>query len=502
MLTEIPVPPGVVQAGTTYEQKNRWTDANLVRWVNGRLRPVGGWSKITSTPLTGTPTNLLAWKATTGSNELIWTAIGTNSKLYALGDGIYNDVTPTGLVAGNAASSIGLGFGAADFGEEDWGDARSGSGLRIGSNNWALDNWGTTLIACSYADGKVYEFDPTSLPISAATQITNAPIDNQSALVTDQRFLVCFGAGGNRRKVQWSDREDYTVWTPASTNLAGSIELQTAAEIQQAVKVAGQVLILTQTDAHRMEFLGAPLVYGIERIGENCGTLSQRAAIAAENRVFWMGRDGFYVYDGYVKPMPCDVHDFVFDNINYFQRDQITSGHNAAFNEVWWFFPSGATSAPDRYVAYNYLENYWTVGRMERTAWMDGGLWSYPVAATFDGHLYYQEYGWTASGADRKSDVWALTGPIQISQGDKVMAVNQLIIDEDAATSGAVGVSFQLRTNQNQTATTVGPFTAGSNGYTDCRFTARQVEIKVQAQRDERFDYGILRADLRAGGRR
>lgn len=501
-LTEITVPPGVVQAGTNYETKGRWTDANFIRWVNGRMRPIGGWNKITTTALTGTPTNMLAWKATTGATEYTWLAIATNSKLYALADGTYNDITPTGLTVGNDKSKIGLGFGSGAFGASTWGTARAGSNLKLESNNWNLDSWGTTLIACSYADGKIYEFDSTATPIAAATVITNAPTNNDGALVTDQRFLVALGAGGNRRKVQWSDREDYTVWTAASTNLAGSLELQTHAEIKQAVKVGDDVLILTADDAHRMSFIGAPLVYGIDRVGERCGVASRRAAVTAENRAFWMGRDGFYIYDGYIRPLPCDVHDFVFDDLSELQKDQITAGHNAAYNEVWWYFATGTSEYPNKYVAYNYAEGYWTIGRLSRTAWIDTGLFEYPVAASSDGHLYYHEYGWSDSGSDRKDDVYCLSGPIQIGAADRIMAVNQLLIDEDADTSGTVGVSFQLRANPNQSPTTVGPYVVGSNGFTDVRFTARQVEIKVQAQKDGRFDYGILRADMRPGGRR
>jgi hypothetical protein len=502
MLTELKLPPGIVQAGTPYESQGRWQDGNLIRWVNGRMRPVGGWEKITTTALTGTPTNMLGWKVVTSVDDYDWLAIGTESKLYAYADGTYNDVTPSGLTAGNASSSLGVGFGSASYGGQDWGDARTGSNLKLKSNNWSLDTFGNYLIACSYADGRIFVFNPTGTPITAATVIANAPTDNSGVLVTDERFVVALAAGGNPRKVQWSDREDYSTWAPASTNLAGSIELQTHAEIEAGFKVGNDVLIITREDAHRMQYVGAPLVYGVDRIGDRCGIVAHRAGVSADNRAFWMGRDQFYVYDGYVKPLPCDVHDYIFDDINYFQAEQITAGHNSQFNEVWWFFPSSSSTHPDKYVAYNYQEGYWTVGQMPRTAWLDQGVFAYPIAAKSDGHLYYHENGWTDSGSDRKNDIYCLSGPVQLAGGDKTMAVNQLVIDEQADSSGTVGVTFQLRPNQNAAATTVGPFTVGSNGYTDCRFTARQVEIKVQAQKDGRFDYGILRADLRPGGRR
>jgi hypothetical protein len=37
------LPPGVYKNGTLYQAKGRWTDANLVRWIEGAVRPWGGW---------------------------------------------------------------------------------------------------------------------------------------------------------------------------------------------------------------------------------------------------------------------------------------------------------------------------------------------------------------------------------------------------------------------------------------------------------------------------
>lgn len=501
MLTELQVPPGIVQVGTDYEQKNRWKDGNLIRWVNGRMRAVGGWTRITNTALTGVPSNLHGWRVMTNTNFTKWMAIGTHQKLYAYADGTYNDITPTGFVPGHAQTQPGAGYSAGAFNDEDYGDARSSGDLRITAHSWSLDNWGSDLIACSYSNGSIYRFDPTVTVVPAAV-IPNAPTENTAALVTDQRFLVALGAGGNPFRVQWSDREDYNTWTASSTNLAGYLDLATTSEIILGIKVNDAVLILTRTDAHLMNYIGAPLVYGIDRIGEDCGAVGPRSAITADNRVFWMSKESFYMFDGYVKPLPCDVYDYVFDDLDFFQRDQVTAGHNSAFNEVWWHFPSNSAAYNDKYVAYNYQEGYWTIGDMGRTCWMDGGLFEYPIAGDSSGHLYYQEYGWTNSGASRKADIFAKTGPIQLDAGDRIVAVNQLIIDEDPLASGTVGVSFELAANQNAARTTVGPFVAGSNGYTDCRFTARQVNLTVKPQRDDRWDYGILRADIRPGGRR
>jgi hypothetical protein len=87
------------------------------------------------------------------------------------------------------------------------------------ATTWTLDNWGEYLLACSNADGKIYEWDLNIANDGVA--LTNAPVSNKAVLVTAERFVFALGAGGNARKVAWSDQEDNTTWTPASNNQAG-----------------------------------------------------------------------------------------------------------------------------------------------------------------------------------------------------------------------------------------------------------------------------------------
>ena len=112
---DLSIPPGVWRNGTASEAGRRWFDANLVRWFNGRLRPIGGWEKTNSGALTGTARSIIAWKETSG---LKWIAVGTHEKLYVFSgtSGTPSDITPTSpaLVVGNESGVEGLGLGAAD----------------------------------------------------------------------------------------------------------------------------------------------------------------------------------------------------------------------------------------------------------------------------------------------------------------------------------------------------------------------------------------------------
>jgi hypothetical protein len=62
--------------------------------------------------------------------------------------------------------------------------------------------------------------------------------------------------------------------------------------------------------------------------------------VPIDHRIVFMAESDFYLYDGIVKVLPCDVRNFVYGNLNTDQRDKVYGGLNREFNEVWWFYPS------------------------------------------------------------------------------------------------------------------------------------------------------------------
>ena len=98
--------------------------------------------------------------------------------------------------------------------------------------------------------------------------------------------------------------------------------------------------------------------------------------------------------DGRVQPLPCTVRDYVFENFDVQQEDKIFAGSNAAFGEVFWFYTSednsiasGGTAENDRYVVFNYEQQVWYYGTMDRTCWVDRGVDALPIAASSDHYL-------------------------------------------------------------------------------------------------------------------
>lgn len=494
-LVPLEIPPGVYRNGTEYEAKGRWFDTSLIRWREGRLEPIGGWLKADDTQLDGKCRGLLAWRA---NNAERYVAAGTNTKLYASQGGQYYDITPSGFTTGKADSQPGLGWGTATYGIGDYGVSRPSNEL-IDAATWSMDNWGEYLIACSTADGKIYEWQ---LDVeSDAAVVANAPEDNVGIIVTNERYLVALGAGGNKRKVQWSDQEDNTTWTPLATNTAGDLELETNGQISCARRVGNDILIWTDSDVHLMRYLGPPFVYGIERIGVGSGIVGPRAVAVTGNTAVWLSESGFWVYNGSIQPLKCEALLDVTERLNRDQQVKVYGGHNSEFGEAWFFYPSSDSIENDKYIAWDYLQNHWVVGNLARTAWVDQGALSEPLAAGADGYIYEHETGWTNDEATRVGDVYAETGPIEVGQGDRFAVINRIIADEyDTLPSVRATISYK-NTPQLTEASKQYVFNQ-ADGYIDTRINARQLKIKLEATQDDGFKFGTLRMDIKQGSGR
>jgi len=357
-----------------------------------------------------------------------------------------------------------------------------------------MDSFGQFLVACSSTDGKVYEWQLN--PSTKAAVVANAPVSNRAILVTEERFLMCLGAGGNPRLVQWSDRENNTVWTPAATNEAGSLELQTTGRIQCGVRVQNQALILTDIDAHVATYSGPPYVFGIERIGTSCGIVSTQAVAVVDKGAVWMGSRSFYTYSGgAVSEVNCEVADYVFSDINHSQISKVAAVSNANFGEIWWFYPSANSNENNRYVVFNYNDNTWAIGVLARTSGVDAGVYRQPIiASATDKKLYEHEIGFNYDGGEP----FAESGPIIMGNGDNVMSVTQMIPDEK--TQGDVDATFKTRFYPNDVERSFGPFNMANP--TSLRFTGRQVRIRIEGVNADDWRVGINRLEVIQGGRR
>jgi hypothetical protein len=492
MYIPIKLPPGIYRNGTEYQAAGRWYDANLVRWYENTLRPMGGWRKRASGQMTGLCRGFITWRDNSANR---WIAAGTHTKLYAMNEaGTLKEITPTSFTAGIADSLSKTGYGYSTYGTLAYGTARPDTGLITPATTWSMDTWGEYLIACSNADGKLYEWQLGFTTPTLAAVITNAPTSNKAVLVTAERIMFALGAGGNPRKVQWCDQENNTVWTPATDNQAGDYELATPGTLLAGKRVKGVNLLFTDVDVHTAQYVGAPFVYGFEKAGSGCGLISAQSVAAIDTAAIWMSKSGFWIYDGYVKPLPSDVSDYVFGNINFNQASKVYAVHNSKYGEIWWYYPSSGSNENDSYVSFNYRENHWNIGTLARTAGTDAGVFANPLMVSTDGYIYEHEVGFAYDSAS----LYAESGPVQLGNGDNIMSVRQVVPDEQ--TLGEAVVSFKTRNYPTGTQSSFGPYTAANP--TSVRFSGRQVNMRVTGNTLADWRVGVMRLDAVPAGKR
>src|SRR5438105_3572488 len=145
-LIPVSLPVGLYANGTIYEAKNRWYRANLIRWIDGALRPVGGWTAALTVAgatiqATGVPRCALAWRK---NDSTAWIAVGTHTKLAAYSNGVLTDLTPAGIVTGTVDGGASAGFsayGAGNYGAGVYGGAGA-AGAISDADTWSLDTFG------------------------------------------------------------------------------------------------------------------------------------------------------------------------------------------------------------------------------------------------------------------------------------------------------------------------------------------------------------------------
>lgn len=576
-LVPIDVPPGVVRRATPLQSAGRYWDSNLIRWRSGKLLPVGGWSRITSSPLDTTPYAIFSWK-TNGSAPL--TLIGGDTKLFSLEGSIYTDITPDGFVT-PAASQFG-GYGAYEYGALLYGDdtdptyPRPPSAQFLLPFSWTMDTWGSDVLLVASSDGRLLHFEEgetkahqvgvsdittavrssnvitittpehhgfangdsvviagvsvgsmngtftiTSVPTDTTFTYANpgtdttgtggtvstlipCPTNNRGVFVTPERYAVLFGAGGNTRRVAWSNQEDYTNWDFANvTTTAGFLDLDTSDSIIMAAGVREGTLIWTNNEAWIMRYIGLPFVYSIERIGQGCGLMAPQSFATFAGRCVWMGKEGFWIYDGgVVKPLPCDVGSYVFDSVDPNSGALYSHGSDSGvFPEAWFWYPELGEDTPNRYVIYNYAEGWWSIGEMERTASSPSGVYTYPILGSSDGNLYFQEDGWTAAGVPITTDRYAETASINVLNGNRIANITQAITDSGYSYDNTQLTLFSTFAPQGAE-TSFGPYISRADGYTDMRASGRDFRVKVESTKDEEWSIGAIRLEVKPGGQR
>ena len=337
----------------------------------------------------------------------------------------------------------GNGWGAGTWGRLTWGSAAAITTTSV-LRKWTHDNFGEDLLL-NVRNAGIYYWDKTNGFATRAVQLSSlagsdlCPTIATQIMVSDRdRHILAFGCDPESNIgtqdpliIRFSSQESLTDWRTLPTNTAGELRLGSGSEIVCAIETRQQILVYTDTSLYTLQFLGPPVTFGVNLISENTSIRSSTAAIAVEDSVFWMGLNDFYIYTGAVQKLPCTVRDFVFNDFNYQEAQKVFASANAGFSEIWWFYPSAASSEIDKYVVFNYEQKIWYVGSLTRTAWIDHGVSEFPVAASSDGYLYNHETGNDDGSTNPASAITAHieSSQIDIGDGDKFSFISRIIPD-------------------------------------------------------------------------
>lgn len=436
------------------------------------------------------------------------------------------------LPVGLEIEVAGTGWGAGSWSRGAWG---SGTSIAVQTNQnirlWSVDNFGENLIMNPRGLG-LYIWKPANgysvtnpaVNISTEAGASDVPTGCLTVLTTDDRHVVAFGVNPlgeseiDTLLIRWCDQEDYANWTPAVTNTAGDLRIPLGSYVVTAKQTRQEILVWTDTSLHSMKFVGAPYTFNLETLGDNTSIIGPNTAITVNNVTYWMGKDKFYAYSGRIETLPCQLRRYVFSNINFNQSDQFTVGLNEQFNEITWFYCSQNSNYIDRYVVYNYLENIWYYGTMNRTAWLDSHTRGKPFA-TAGGYMYQQETGYDNGDTNPPTalDAYIESCLFDIDDGQVFSFVQRFIPDmsfqNSTVSNPSATVTLTTRNFPGSTTLQTKTNTVTQTGGTDLdevytpqvwtRLRGRHMSIRISSTDiGVQWQVGSFRLDLRTDGRR
>jgi hypothetical protein len=420
------------------------------------------------------------------------------------------------------------------WGLNGWGEGTFGSATALSVVNqlrlWTHDHFGENLIM-NVRGGGIYQWtenngtNTRAVDMSGISGANLVPTVGLQVITSEKdRHLIVLGAdplndAGTARTgtvdpmlIAFSDQEDNLQFEPLITNTAGSLRLSSGSSIIGAVKSRQEILVWTDTALYSMQFVGPPFTFAVNLVNEGTGLVGPKAAVTAPSAIYWMGYNNFYSYNGSVQTIPCNVHNYVFNDINLVQSFKINAFTIADKNEVGWFYCSSSSDEIDRYVIYNYMENLWTYGQLSRTAWLDAGIENFPRAVN-GGYLYQQEIGFDADGSPM-TNVFIESSDFDIGEGDQFTFIRRIIPDFkfiENENNGSINIVVKTRNFPGDSLTT-----NSTNEISETtqqayvRGRARQMVLRFESNDDADNDgnlgigwrLGATRIDIKADGRR
>jgi|TARA_R110000796_G_scaffold20119_2_gene60141 hypothetical protein len=400
------------------------------------------------------------------------------------------------------SSDTATGWGVGTWNLSTWGTARNitSDTVALEATQWSLQLWGEDLLA-SNRDGQIYYWDTSAGEVNRASLASalggssGIPTKNKTMTISfPDRHLIVGGTTTlgttdlDPMLVRFSDQEDFTNFTPTATNTSGDQRLEIGNKIVSIIPTKNETFISTDEAVYGMSFVGPPFTFSFRLLGVNCGAIAKNGSISVDGNVYWLGKSNFFVYNGAVQELPCTVKYYLFDRIQQRYFDKTFVGQNKKFNEITWFYvsvdnPLGTVNPePDSYITYNYAENTWVVGTLDRNVWLDAqGFKNTPFAFDADARLYNHESGNSANGD--AMNCFIESGELEIDEtGNRTFLIDKIVPDATLTTDTNLFIEFKCKKYPNGNEITKGPFTVTSSTQKlSTRAKGRQIAIKYSS---------------------
>jgi len=228
---------------------------------------------------------------------------------------------------------------------------------------WSFAQYGDTIYATNRNDPMQFY----SLGAGAAFAAVGGAAPQARRLAIVKNFLVAVNVVGSPQRIQWSGLDAPLSWTVDSTTQADFQDLLGSGgqNVGVAVGLLGSdAAIFQQRAVWRMTYAGLPNVFDFALVEGVRGTPAPDSIITLEGKTFYLGENGFYVFDG-MQSQPIGASKI--DRTFFTDADPAllyrTSGVvDTTRRLLFWAYVSTASADgnPDRVLVYNYATATWS----------------------------------------------------------------------------------------------------------------------------------------------
>jgi hypothetical protein len=232
----------------------------------------------------------------------------------------------------------------------------SKAGGYTGINRWQFLQFGNYALASNGSE-KIQYFDVNS-STDFADLAAAAPIAKYITVVRDFVVSANISAGTYPSRVQWSDINDPTDWTPGAASQADFQEIPDGGDITGITGGEFGIVFLEKAIV-RMSYIGSPLFFQFDTISRNVGCIEGGSITQYGGITYFLSDDGFYSCNGQqVIGIGAEKIDrYFFNNANIGDIDSISAAVDPERNLVIWNYTT--ISGSRALLIYNFETQKW-----------------------------------------------------------------------------------------------------------------------------------------------